>query len=163
MALLNFAMGFPRLSAGVFIRTTRLFFFMLKIYRKVPEIMNPAISNSQLSLDFTPGLTERYPTVLDCIASSVHTNHKPLKTIAADMDMSQSDLSRKLANNADDTRRFSVLDLEAYVKATGDTTPILYLAQKYCADRKFAQQEALTALANMAPQLQALLKAAGVA
>ena len=78
------------------------------------------------------------------------------------MDMSQSDLSRKLANNPDDPRRFSVLDLEHYVRVTGDTTPILYLAQKYCANPEMRHREALVALAGMAPQLQALLKAAGV-
>ena len=50
------------------------------------------------------------------------------------MDMSQSDLSRKLFNNPEDPRRFSVGDLESYVKTTGDIRPILYLAQKYCVD-----------------------------
>ena len=65
-------------------------------------------------------------------------------------------------SNPDDPRRFTLQDLEAYVKATGDTVPILYLAQKYCADSSMRQREALVALASMAPQLQALLKAAGV-
>ena len=124
--------------------------------------LNPVHSSNQLSLDFTPGLTERHDTVLDCIQACVHSNIRPIKSIAADMDMSQSDLSRKLANNPDDPRRFSVLDLEHYVRVTGDTTPILYLAQKYCANPEMRQREALVALASMAPQLQALLKAAGV-
>jgi hypothetical protein len=127
------------------------------------ETNNPHISSRQLNLDFTPGLTERYASILDCISGCIHTNQKPMKVIAADMDMSQSDLSRKLSSNPDDPRRFTVLDLEAYVKATGDTVPILYLAQKYCTDNEFRQREAIAALANMAPQLQALLKAAGVA
>jgi len=122
--------------------------------------MNPKLSGSQLSLDFTPGLTERYGTVLECVRAAVYGNARPLKTIAGDMDMSQSDLSRKLANNPDDPRRFTVNDLEAYVQATGDTTPILYLAQKYCADGEARKREALSALANMAPLLQGLLKAA---
>ena len=78
-----------------------------------------------------------------------------------DMDMSQSDLSRKLANNPDDPRRFTLADLENYIQVTGDTTPILYLAQKYCADNEMKQREALSALTQMVPQIQALLKAAG--
>ena len=119
-------------------------------------------TTTQLSLDFTPGLTERYDTVLDCVRAGAYSHSKPLKTIAMDMDMSQSDLSRKLANNPDDPRRFTVGDLEAYVSATGDTTPILYLAQKFCVDSDFHKREALSALAGLAPQLQALLKAAGV-
>lgn len=93
----------------------------------------------------------------------MYSNAKPLKTIAMNMDMSQSDLSRKLSNNPEDPRRFTVGDLESYVQVTGDTTPILYLAQKYCADTELKQREALAALANMAPQIQALLKAAGAA
>lgn len=127
------------------------------------KTINPARSTSQLSLDFMPGLTERYETVLECVRAGAYSNAKPLKSIAMDMDISQSDLSRKLSNNPDDPRRFTVGDLEAYVHATGDTTPILYLAQKYCADNDMKQREALSALAGMAPQLQALLKAAGVA
>ena len=122
--------------------------------------MHPTHSTTQLSLDFTPGLTERYDNVLECLRACVYGSSKPMKTIAMDMDMSQSDLSRKLSNNPDDPRRFSVGDLEAFVQATGDTTPILYLAQKYCADNSLKYREALAALANMAPQIQALLKAA---
>ena len=126
--------------------------------------MNPQHSStSQLHLDFTPGLTERFATLHDCVRACVYTNAKPIKTIAADMDMSPSDLSRKLGNNPDDPRRLTVGDLEAYVQTTGDVTPVLYLAQKFCADSEMKQREALTALANMAPQIQALLKAAGVA
>ena len=42
------------------------------------------------------------------------------------------------------------------------TTVIRYLAQKFCVDNDTKQREALAALAGLAPQLQALLKAAGV-
>lgn len=115
-----------------------------------------------MTLDFQPGLAERHTSALECVKACVYSSAKPLKTIAADMDMSQSDLSRKLANNPDDPRRFSLIDLETYIGATGDTTPILYLAQKFCVGADEKQRAALSALANMAPQLQALLKAAGV-
>jgi len=60
------------------------------------------VSATQMTLDFEPGLIERFPTLLDCIRTGAYTNRNPLKTIAADMDMSQSDLSRKLAGNPDD-------------------------------------------------------------
>lgn len=125
--------------------------------------MNPQHSTShQLQLDFTPGLTERHESVLDCVRASVYTQAKPLKTIAMDMDMSPSDLSRKLSSNPDDPRRFTVHDLERYVESTGDTTPILYLAQKYCISSEVKQREAIAALAALAPQLSALLRASGV-
>ncbi len=124
--------------------------------------MNPVAATSQMTLDFQPGLAERYGSALECVKTCVYSSAKPLKTIAADMDMSQSDLSRKLANNPDDPRRFSLTDLETYIAATNDTTPILYLVQKYCVGDDMKQRAALTALAGLAPQLQALLKAAGV-
>ncbi|MBT2299236.1 hypothetical protein J7E70_02045 [Variovorax paradoxus] len=124
--------------------------------------MNPVPASRQMTLDFQPGLAERHASALDCVKTCVYSSAKPLKTLAADMDMSASDLSRKLANNPDDPRRFSLNDLEAYVHSTGDTTPILYLAQKYCVGDDEKQRAALTALASLAPQLQALLKAAGV-
>lgn len=125
--------------------------------------MNPIETSSQVLMDFRPGLAERFDTVLECISAGAHSNLKPLKTIASNMDMSPSDLSRKLAHNPDDPRRFSVGDLEKYIQVTGDTTPISYLAQKYCMGADEKQKAALTALAGLAPQLQALLKAAGVA
>jgi hypothetical protein len=125
--------------------------------------MNPVAATSQLTLDFQPGLAERHATLLDCIKACVYSSPEPLKRVAANMDMSPSDLSRKLADNKDDPRRFSLTDLETYIRVTGDTTPILYLAQKFCVDVESKQRAALSALAGMAPQLQALLKAAGVA
>jgi hypothetical protein len=79
------------------------------------------------------------------------------------MDMSSSELSRKLAANKDDPRHFTLHDLELYLEATRDTTPILYLAQKYCVPNEVKREQALSALADLAPKLEALLKAAGVA
>ena len=124
--------------------------------------MHPVAATRQMTLDFQPGLTERYDTALECVKACVYSSAKPLKTIAADMDMSASDLSRKLSSNPDDPRRFSVTDLEAYITVTGDVTPILYLAQKYCVASAEKQRAALAALANLAPQLEALLKSAGL-
>jgi len=119
-----------------------------------------SVANTQMTLDFTPGLTERFTGVLDCIRQSAYTNRNPLKTIAADMDMSQSDLSRKLAGNPDDPRRMSVEDFEKFLAATGDVTPIYYLIEKYLADREAAQKRAMGELARQLPDILALIKAA---
>lgn len=116
-------------------------------------------SNKQLTLDFLPGLTELYATALDCVDSRIKSSGKPLKVIAADMDLSVSELSRKLAHNPNDPRNFSLQDLENYVAASGDTTPILYLAQKYCVDTVTKREQATQALVQMMPQMMALLKA----
>lgn len=118
---------------------------------------------TQMTLDFQPGLSERFTGVLDCIRQGAYTHRNPLKTIAADMDMSQSELSRKLSGNPDDPRRLSVEDLEKYLTATGDMTPIYYLVEKYLSDDEAKQRRAIGELAKQMPAFLSLLKLAGQA
>ena len=124
--------------------------------------MNSVISGTahQMTLDFQPGLAERHASALDCVRECVYTQRNPLKTIAADMDLSQSELSRKLSGNPDDSRRFTLDDLERFIAATGDVTPIYYLVEKYLEDDSVKQQRAMAELVKMAPQLAALLNQA---
>lgn len=118
------------------------------------------LAKSQLTLDFEPGLVERHPTAMDCLRASVYTHPRPMKTIAADMDLSTSCLSRKLSQDPDDPRRFSLDDLERYVQATGDTLVIAYLAAKYLqsAENRRLQvvAEANRLLTQLAPLVSAL-------
>jgi hypothetical protein len=86
---------------------------------------------TQLTLNFEAGLIESYGTCREYVAARVHQVGRPQKAIAADMDYSPSDLSRKLAQNPDDSRRFTLDDLEKYIDVTGDKAPVLYLAEKY--------------------------------
>ncbi len=109
----------------------------------------------QLTLNFEPSLPEKYRTLRDFMAYRVQVQAKPAKTIAGDMDMSPSMLSRKLTPSEGDTQRFNVDDLEHYISVTGDTAAIEYLASKYlCSDesrkaRAIARVEHLTTeLAN---------------
>jgi hypothetical protein len=117
----------------------------------------PVVAPQQLTLEFAPGLLERFPTAMDALRASVATSAKPIKTIAADMDMSGSTLSRKLNQDPDDPRRFNVDDLEAYVKATGDTLPIQYLAVKYLQSDESRRARALSAVEQLLPELLRLL------
>ncbi|MDS1142412.1 phage regulatory CII family protein [Pusillimonas sp. SM2304] len=117
-------------------------------------------SPTQLTIDFTPGLTERHACLLDCVRQGAYSHRNPLKTIAADMDMSQSELSRKLSDNPDDPRKLSVGDLEKYILATRDTTPIYWLIEKFLQDESVKQKQAMAALTKAMPDLLALLKAA---
>lgn len=88
----------------------------------------------QLTLNFDAGLVDSYPSCREYIAARVHQQGRPQKAIAADMDYSPSDLTRKLAQNPDDCRRFTLDDLEKYMVVTKDKTPVLYLVEKYLAD-----------------------------
>jgi hypothetical protein len=116
----------------------------------------------QLTLNFEPALPDRFRTLRDYLAHRVQVQAKPAKTIAADMDMSPSLLSRKLAPADGDTQRFNVDDLEHYIAVTGDTGAIEYLASKYlCSDqsrrvRALARVETLSAeLAGLVASLKA--------
>lgn len=123
--------------------------------------MNPPVSSSrQMTLDFEPGLTERHSSLLGCIREVAYTQRQPLKTIAAEMDLSVSDLSRKLTSNPEDSRRFSVDDLEKFLRVTGDMTPIYWLIEQFLEDADVRQRRALAELSKMMPQLAALLKQA---
>jgi hypothetical protein len=114
-------------------------------------------SAHQMTLDFEPGLADRHATLLDCVRECVYTQRTPLKTVAANMDLSQSELSRKLSGNPDDSRRFTCEDLEHFIATTGDVTPIYYLIERYLEDSAVKQQRALAELMRLAPQLSALI------
>lgn len=85
----------------------------------------------QLTLNFDAGLIESYASCREFIAARVHQLGRAQKSIAADMDYSPSDLSRKLAQSPDDSRRFTLDDLEKYLAVTADKKPLFYLIEKY--------------------------------
>lgn len=119
-----------------------------------------AESRSQLTLDFEPGRIEQYPSLKAFVRHRVQAKAagKVEKIIAADMDMSPSDLSRKLADNPTDPRNFSVDDLEHYIAATGDVEPVYYLVEKYLESDESRQARAVVQLTQLLPQLTNLLK-----
>lgn len=118
---------------------------------------------SQLTLNFEPALPERFPTLRAYVAYRSAVVDKPMKAVAADMDLSPSTLSRKLNPTEGDTQRFNVDDLEAWLASTGDAAAVVeYLAAKYLDSdtarhqRVVANAEALLAqLAQVLPQLKA--------
>lgn len=97
----------------------------------------------QITINYDAPLTDAYPTCREYVASRVHSQGVPQKSIAADMDYSPSDLTRKLAQSPSDSRRFTLDDLERFIDVTGDTSPIAYLAEKYLKERdRIAELEA---------------------
>lgn len=116
------------------------------------------VSATQMTLDFEPGLSERFDSLRECVRTSVYSSKDKLKTIAMNMDLSQSDLSRKLNDNPDDPRRFSVDDLERYLTSTGDLTPVYYLVEKYLQDEDAKQRRAFAELSKQLPEILALIK-----
>jgi hypothetical protein len=113
----------------------------------------PSASDNQLTLNFEPTLPEKYRSLRDFMAYRVQVQAKPAKTIAGDMDMSPSTLSRKLTPGDGDTQRFNVDDLETYINVTKDTTPIEYLAAKYLQSDASRQARAIARVENLATEL----------
>lgn len=120
----------------------------------------PGTSPLQAALDFEAGLTEKYPRFIDVIRAQIYMCGKPLKTVAADMDMSQSELSRKLGDNPSDPRRFTTDDLEKLIPATGTLTVIHWLVEKHLQDPDERRDRALNQIQKQLPDFLALLKAA---
>ena len=116
----------------------------------------------QHTLNFDPGMAERWPSLKSCVRERVYANRLPLKAVAANMDLSESDLSRKLGENDSDPRKFNVDDLERYIQTTGDTTPILYLVEKFAVNEDAKKAYAAAELARQLPEIIALARALGV-
>lgn len=116
-----------------------------------------SVAASQMTLNFEPALPEKYRTLRDFLAFRVQVQSKPAKTIAADMDMSPSLLSRKLSPSEGDTQRFNVDDLESYIAATGDTACIEYLASKYLHSDEARKARAVQRIEALSTELASVL------
>lgn len=112
----------------------------------------------QFQLDFEPGLIDRYPEFLDCVRSSVYGCGKPFKAIAADLDMSPSTLSQKLADNTDN--HFPLRRLPELMRATGNMEPIHWLVEKFCDDPEAKHRRNVALVAELLPKLAAMVKEA---
>lgn len=128
---------------------------------RIPVVSTAANEVPQLQLNFDPGLSEQYRCALDVVRSGIELDvaagRGSMKGIAADLDMSSSELSRKLANNPDDPRHFTLQDFERYLAERGDMRPLYYLIEKFLADDQAKQQRAVAQVQAMAPQLLAVL------
>ena len=98
----------------------------------------------QVTLNFDAGISEAYKSLREFVAHRTHNQGRPQKSIAADLDYSPSHWSRKCSESPDDSLRMTCNDLETFMQATGDTSPVLYLVEKYLAgnDGRLEQLEA---------------------
>ena len=117
-----------------------------------------AASEGQLVLDFEPGLTERYSSARDVVATGVY--QRGLKRIAIELDMAPSNLSVQLSD--DPSRHFSLDSAERYMERTGDFTPIYYWVEKFLGDKRNTKQAALEQIQALGPEFLALMKKAGI-
>lgn len=111
-----------------------------------------------MTLQLDPHLVGAHRSLRDCVASGVY--RRGLKSVAADLDLAPGNLSVALSD--DPHRKFSVDDLEHYIKTTGDKSPIYYLVAKYLGDEAAARDQALGQVAELLRSLPAMMAAAGL-
>jgi hypothetical protein len=117
----------------------------------------------QVEINFESGLTEQFPAFRDMVKAAVYGCGRPFKVVAADMDMTSSELSRKLGDNPNDPVHFPLHLLPELIKATGDKRPIYWLVESFLEDEDIRRSRAMAQIGDLLPQLQALLKVAGMA
>lgn len=119
----------------------------------------------QLNLDFLPGLTSRFPRWEDTFVHVVYSNRKGLNGVASDLDMSPSELSKRLAwrpDQKEEPRPLRSVDIVGILESTNDPTPIYWLIEKFLRDPEAKRAEAINALAQLAPLLNGLVEQAGL-
>ena len=114
--------------------------------------------STQFELDFEPGLLEQFSAFGDVVRASVYGCRKQLKSVAADLDLSSSELSRMLS--AADPLHFPVERLDDLIESTGDLRPIYWLVEKRCEDSDAKKKRAVNELIQLMPLVHNALKAA---
>lgn len=116
----------------------------------------------QAAFDFTPGLTVQFPTLRDVLAAAVYGCRSGLKGVAADCDVSPSELSRMLNREQDDPRKLDVEMMCRVIESTGDTRPVQWLIERFLHNPEQQRAMAATQLAQVLPAIIELAHQAGV-
>lgn len=117
----------------------------------------------QTAFDFEPGLTARFPKIRDLLTAVVYGSRARLQGVAADLDLSPSELSRMLSRETEDPRKLDVDDFVRIVESTGDHRPVQWLIEKFLRDPDQRRAEAAEQLVRLLPMLAELATQAGIA
>lgn len=115
--------------------------------------MNIVSEPRQLTLEYEPGLLDRYSCLRDAVAAGVYS--RGLKRVAADLDMAPGNLSVALGD--DGVRHFSIESLERYIQTQGDLTPVYYLIARYLGDQAKAEAETMRRVESLLSEVAALV------
>lgn len=113
----------------------------------------------QFTLDFEPGLTDRFPRWRDTFIKAVYSGRGGLNTAAAACDVSPTDLTKRLSGEYDD-RPLRIEDIEAILTEKKDPTPIFWLIERFLKDPSAKQQDALARLPALVSLIEATLEQA---
>ncbi len=112
----------------------------------------------QLGLDIDTGILEQFPDFRDAVRASVYSCGRAFKAVAADLDMSVSELSRKLSDNPNDPVHFPYHRLPDLIRATGDVRPVHWLVAAFLESREAKKQRAIDQLPALLTQIHTALK-----
>ncbi len=112
----------------------------------------------QMTLSFEQGLSDKYTSLRECIATGVY--QRGLGNTAIDLNKAPGNLSVELSD--DPTRHFSCDSLERYMEKSKDLTPLYYLIDKFLQEKSVKQDQAMAQLAPILAQLAPLPRQAGL-
>lgn len=115
------------------------------------------VSGSQLTLDFQPSVRARFPTLRQCVHFAVLEDSRGIKSVAADCDVSVSELSRRLAPTDGDPRSCDVNLMVEIMRSTKSLLPLQWLVGEFVPDEKTRLVTALSTAEQLLPQLQSAL------
>lgn len=113
-------------------------------------------------LDFQPGLTAQFPCLEDVLTAVVYGSRKGLNGIAAELDQSPSELSRRLNRESDDHRPARVCDMVGIIQATGDMRPIYWQIERFMESPETRMARAADQLSELLPMVVELAAQAGM-
>jgi hypothetical protein len=116
------------------------------------------VPTTQLTLSLEPGLLQRYKSLRDAVQHSALNDPRGLKAVAADCDLSVSELSRRLSPSPGDPRS---LDVDVFVEimaSTNDYMPLRWLIARFLPDDTQRQAVAVQKLERMLSEVAAALR-----
>lgn len=120
------------------------------------------MTSQQLSLSFPTGLTAQFRSLREVAAAAVYASKKGVAGVAGSLDMSPTDLTKRLNPDSAEPRPLRVEDLEGIIAATGDMRPIHWLIERFLRDPEQAKAQAIGQMATLLPQMIELAKQAGI-
>lgn len=114
-------------------------------------------------LDFQSGLTAQFPHLEDVLTAVVYGCRIGLNGVAAALDQSPSELSRRLNRESDDHRPARVADMVGIMKVTGDLRPIYWQIEKFMESPEARMARSADQLSHLLPMVVELATQAGVA
>ena len=119
------------------------------------------VSGNQLTLELQTSVRARFSTLRDCLHWTVLNDSRGPKAVAADCDLSLSELTRRLHPSDDDPRSCDVNLMVKVLHSTHDLAPLHWLMSEFLQDDDTKRRSAVDQLSNLMPQIAALLADAG--